>query len=126
MESRKYLKLNQIDCYKTSFRLSNKVWSFVKEWGYLEKDTIGKQFIRAVDSISANIAEGFGRYNKKDKIRFYQISKGSLSEFKDWLMKAKVRGLLNDEQYNELFILIKKIPLEINQLIKFTNMSLKD
>jgi four helix bundle protein len=40
-------------------------------WQNLAQETIGKQFIRAIDAISANIAEGFGRYSKKDKIRFY-------------------------------------------------------
>jgi len=39
------------------------------KWDYFAKKTVGEQFIDAVDSISANIAEGFGRYHKKDKIK---------------------------------------------------------
>ena len=67
---KKYLKLNDIDAYKIAFSLSNYVWDLIVKWNQFNSDTVGKQFIRAVDSISANIAEGFGRYSKKDKIKF--------------------------------------------------------
>jgi len=52
------LQLNDIAAYKISLNLSNYVWSIVIDWDYLAKDTVGKRFIRAVDSVSANIAEG--------------------------------------------------------------------
>ena len=64
-----FLKLNDVNAYKISFKLSNDIWEIILRWDYFTKDTVGKQFARAVDSISANIAEGFGRYNKKDKIK---------------------------------------------------------
>ena len=66
----KYLKLNDISAYKIAFNLSNYIWQIVIKWDYFAKDTVGKQFVKAADSISANIAEGFGRYGKKDRIRF--------------------------------------------------------
>ncbi|KXK29853.1 MAG: hypothetical protein UZ01_01829 [Candidatus Brocadia sinica] len=61
-----FLRLNDVQPYKTAFNLSNFVWEIVTKWDYFAKDTIGKQFVKAVDSISANIAEGFGRYFKKE------------------------------------------------------------
>jgi len=85
----KFLKLNDISAYKASFLLSNYIWDIVVQWDYFAKDTIGKQFVRAVDSISANIAEGFGRYGKKDKVKFYRYSFGSLKECFDWNEKSK-------------------------------------
>jgi four helix bundle protein len=60
------------------------------------KKTIGSQFVNAVDSISANVAGGFGRHFKKDKVNFYRYSKGSLKESFDWNEKAKVRGLITE------------------------------
>ncbi|MCF8235719.1 MAG: four helix bundle protein [Bacteroidales bacterium] len=71
---KKYLQLNDIGAYKKAFYLSNNVWNIVMDWDYFAKDTIGKQFVRSIDSISANIAEGFGRYSKRDKIKYYRIS----------------------------------------------------
>jgi four helix bundle protein len=76
----KYLMLEDISAYKIAFDLSDYIWKVVIKWNYLARDTIGKQYINAVDSVSANIAEGFGRYSKSDKIRFYRISYGSLLE----------------------------------------------
>jgi four helix bundle protein len=100
---KKYLQLNDIDAYKVAFSLSNYVWDIVVEWEYFIRDTIGKQWARAVDSISANIAEGFGRYTKKDKVNFYRYSYGSIKESLDWNEKAKIRNLISEEQYNHIY-----------------------
>lgn len=125
MDSKKYLKLNSLNAYKVSFYLSNYVWSLVIKWEYFSKDTIGKQFARSIDSISANIAEGFGRYNKNDKIKFYYYSFGSLNESLDWNEKAFRRGLLAQEQYLYILTELKKLPQEINHLIGFTRNKLE-
>ena len=117
----KYLQLNDIGAYKISFNLSNYVWDIVVGWDYFSKDTVGKQWARAMDSISANIAEGFGRYTKKDKINFYRYSFGSLKESLDWTQKAKIRKLITDEQYSYVMKELDKMPRELNYLIKFTN-----
>jgi four helix bundle protein len=88
-DEKRFLKLNDIDAYKISFHLSNYVWDVVLKWNYFEKKTIGSQFVNAVDSISANVAEGFGRHFKKDKVNFYRYSRGSLKECLDWMKKQK-------------------------------------
>ncbi|MFH1326417.1 MAG: four helix bundle protein [Candidatus Falkowbacteria bacterium] len=116
-----YLKLNDISAYKIAFHLSNYIWKIVVKWDYFSKKTIGDQFVRSTDSISSNIAEGFGRYNKKDKIRFYRYSFGSLKESFDWNEKSKVRKLLKPEEYNYIFTELQKLPKELHSLIKFTN-----
>jgi four helix bundle protein len=94
-------------------------------WDWFAKRTVGIQFITAVDSSSANIAEGFGRYGKKDKIKFYYYSFGSVKESLDWNEKAKVRKLLTKEQYLYIFNELQALPLEIHQLIKYTDLHLK-
>jgi len=122
---KKYLRLNDIDAYKRAYTLSNLVSDIVIGWNYFARDTVGKQFTRSIDSISANIAEGFGRYTKKDKIKFYRIGKGSLKESLDWNEKSKARGLISEENHDVIIKELKEIELEINQLIKFTNERLK-
>jgi len=118
------LQLNSIECYKIAFNLANYVWNVVIKWDYFAKDTVGKQFVRAVDSVSANIAEGFGRFGKKDKINFYRYSYGSVKESLDWNEKSKIRNLLNKEQYSHIFQELDKLPKSIHQLIKFTDLKL--
>lgn len=120
-DEKKYLKLSDIEAYKISFHLSNYVWSAVLNWDIFAKKTIGVQFVNAIDSISANIAEGFGRHFKKDKVNFYRYSKGSLKESFDWNEKAKMRKLFSEEEYKFIFTELDKLPKSINALIKFTN-----
>ena len=53
MQEKSYLKLNDIFSYKIAFHLSNYIWDIAIEWDYFKKDTVGKQFTRSIDSISA-------------------------------------------------------------------------
>ncbi len=121
-----YLKLSDIDAYVLSYTLSNEVWKIVLSWDWFAKKTVGVQFVTAVDSSSANIAEGFGRYFKKDKIKFYRYTLGSVKECFDWNQKAFVRGLISKEQYQHIFEMLERITKETYSLINFTNDRLKE
>jgi four helix bundle protein len=118
--TQKYLKLQDITAYKIAFDLSNVIWEKVVVWNYFSKDTVGKQLVRAVDSISANIAEGFGRYFKKDKINFYRYSYGSISESLDWIEKSKQRKLLPDSDCQAYALNLNSLFKEVHHLINFT------
>ena len=120
-----YLSLDKLNAYKIAYELSNYVWDVVNEWNNFPKWTVGKQFVEASDSISANIAEGFGRYHKKDKIRHYRYSAGSTKECLDWTNKSIQRGLLNETQSSFILKKLSALPKEINHLIKYTNDHLK-
>jgi four helix bundle protein len=121
MTEKNYLKISQIEAYNISKDLSNFTCDIVIKWDFFARDTVGKQFVRAIDSISANIAEGFGRFHKKDKIKFFQYSKGSVLESYDWTEKSKHRNLISESEYNELLQTLQKLPKSINSLIKYTN-----
>ena len=70
MSQKKYLNLEDISAYKITFELSNYVWDIVSKWNYFAKATVGKQFVEAVDSISANISEGLGDSLKRKRLIF--------------------------------------------------------
>lgn len=123
---KKFLKLNDIDAYKASFNLSNSVFEIVSRWDNFPRDTVGRQFVRSVDSISANIAEGFGRYFRKDKVNFYRYSSGSAQEALDWNEKARKRKLLTKDEYDYIFNTLIILPKSINSLIRYTNSRLKN
>ena len=61
------MKLEELRVYNMADALSDNIWSMVTAWDFFAKDTIGKQLVRSADSISANIAEGYGRYFFKEK-----------------------------------------------------------
>ena len=57
---------------------------------------------RAASSITSNIAEGFGRQTYKEKVQFYYLASGSLTELKNQLFIARDVGYLQPQSYNEL------------------------
>ena len=118
--------LNDITAYKTAFHLSNTVWQHIMIWDRFNKDTLGKQYVRAIDSISANLAEGYGMHSKKEKIRFYRYARASTYECLDWTEKARVRGLFSEGAYENIFGVLKDLPKLINTHIKYTENNLKE
>jgi len=86
--------LDKLEVYNLSETFSDEIWNIVSKWDYFNKDTLGKQLVRAADLISANIAEGYGRYFKKESKQFYFYSRGSVQETKSWLTKCERRVLL--------------------------------
>ena len=68
------MKLEDLEVYNISMDLSDKIWFIVEQWDFFKKDTIGKQLVQAIDSVSSNISEGFGRNTYKDQRSFYYYS----------------------------------------------------
>jgi four helix bundle protein len=105
--------LDDFHAYNRAMELGESVWALVVRWSFFEKDTVGKQFVKAVDSIAANLSEGLGRYHYKEKKNFSYYSRGSLFESKTWLSKAMNRQLVTREQFatlnNEMDVIGKMI-----------------
>ena len=95
------MKLEELRVYHLSMELGEKVWQKVHKWNYFERDTIGKQLVRSVDSVAANLSEGFGRFHYKEAKNFSYYSRGSLYETKTWLTKAKNRNIITEEDFTE-------------------------
>ena len=111
--------LENLDVYNLSEIFSDKIWNEVIQWKYFEKDTVGKQWVRATDSISANIAEGYGRFTFREDKRFLHISRGSLLESKSWLSKAGRRNLISKEVFDALYLELEKLHQKLNGYINF-------
>jgi len=99
-----------------AMEMAEQVWSIVVKWNYFSKDTVGKQWVRSIDSVAANISEGFGRNTFKDSRSFYYIARGSLYESKTWLDKAKNRNLIAEE-YQILLDNHNKLGIKLNNFI---------
>jgi len=101
-----------------SEQLSDRLWKETTEWGYFAKDTVGKQLIRAVGSIGANIAESYGSYHYRDRLNFLYCARGSLYETKFWLERARTRNLASPEEHTDLMEVIDQLLLKLNAYIK--------
>ena len=60
------MKLEELQTYQLAMEMAERIWDIVLKWKYFEKDTIGKQLVKAADSISANLSEGYGRFHYKE------------------------------------------------------------
>lgn len=112
------MKLEELRVYSLSMDLGERVWTQINKWDYFSKDTIGKQLIRSIDSVSANLSEGFGRFHYKEEKNFAYFSRGSLYESKTWLTKAFNRNLISAEEYHSIICEIESLGVKINNYIK--------
>ena len=111
--------LEKLEIYQLAEAFSDIIWNLVDEWKDFQKNTIGKQIVRSADSISANIAEGYGRYFYKESRQFFFYSRGSLQETKSWLSKCKRRKIIEMFQAEQLLNEAEKILAKLNAYIKF-------
>ena len=112
------MKLEELQVYQLSMELGEKIWEIVIDWDYFLKDTMGKQLVRAADSVAANLSEGFGRFFYKENKQLCYYSRGSLFETKTWLTKAKNRKLISENQFEIFTKDIDLIGKKVKQLHK--------
>lgn len=113
------MELKDLEVYQDAREISRLAWEIYKNLSWQDKKIFGDQFISAIDSVGANIAEGFGRFHYLDKNRFNYNSRGSLLEAIHWLEVMEERGKIGDEELgkklkNALYNLHKKMNNYIN------------
>lgn len=109
------------------------VYAITKQFPKEETYSLVDQMKRAVSSVTANIAEGFGRQTYKEKVQFYYIAKGSLTELNNFLLISKDLNFIDENSFEELSAksvdvekllqgLIKKSKTFINQKSVINNL----
>jgi len=111
------MKLEELKVYQLSMSIAEEIWNIANTWDYFTKDTIGKQLVRAADSIAANLSEEFGRFFYKEERQFCYYSRGSLYETLTWLTKASNRKLISNEDHERFTKEITNIGVKLNNYI---------
>jgi len=99
---------------KSAEEIADSIWKIVVQWDEFAKGVVGKQIARSADSVGANIAESFGRFNFGEKLQFLYYSRGSLFETKYWLNRTKVRGLMDPKEVNGYFNRLTDLARQLN------------
>src|SRR5437870_5379371 len=107
--------------YKLAERLADEIWEVVLKWNYFARDTVGKQIVRAADSIGANIAEGTGKGSPIDHRKFVRVARGSLYETMHWLRRAYVRKLLSAAEVESLKTTLDELTRTLNGYVRSLN-----
>jgi len=84
-----------------------------------EKYSLDTQIRKASISITANIAEGYGRFHHQEGIQFYRIARGSLYELKDHLLSCAGLGYVQQELVTEGTQLIETAKISLNGFIRY-------
>ncbi|WP_456404729.1 four helix bundle protein [Hydrogenimonas sp.] len=112
--------LGNLQVYQSALELSERAWEIYLDMPKEFRFEMGSQFLRSVDSIGANIAEGYGRYHYKVKIKFYYNARGSLWEAKHWLLLLHKRNFITDELFKTLLQKLTTTGKQLNGFIAST------
>lgn len=99
---------------KFAEEIADTIWKVVVQWDEFAKDVVGKQMARSADSVGANIAESFGRFNFGEKLQFLYYSRGSIFETKYWLNRTRVRGLMESDKVQEYVNRLTDLARQLN------------
>ena len=94
------------------------VYIVTKQYPEDEKFGLISQFRRAAVSIAANIAEGYKRIGRDDKLRFLNYSQGSLEECRYYIILSKDLGYVNENDYQLLTMNIEETSKTLNAYCK--------
>jgi four helix bundle protein len=111
--------------WKEAHKLVLIIYRITENFPQREMFGIVNQIRRAVTSVTANISEGFARFSYKDRIRFYLLSRGSLSEVESFVLISKDVGYISEEEFNNIWDQSEKVATIINGLIKSTKRLIK-
>lgn len=117
MTENNYITLDKLEVYKLSRIYSSEAWKIYKPLNWQERKIIGDQMIESVDSVGANIAEGYGRFHYADKNKFYYNARGSLLESKHWIELMFEREFINEDIFKKITSTYKTIEINLNLLI---------
>jgi len=107
-----------LDAWKEGHKLVLMIYNITKNFPKEETFGLTSQMRRCAVSIISNVAEGFGRQSYKEKVQFYSMAEGSVTELQNQLVIARDIDYLSEtdfERVNEQTIKVHKI---INGLIK--------
>ena len=110
---KKIFNLENLDIWNEGRNFRKKISKLTKQFPEFEKYRLTDQMLRASRSVTANIAEGYGRFHYQENIQFCRQARGSLFELFEHLTVAFDEGYINADELEDykkhLFLLIKML-----------------
>lgn len=118
---KKFIPLQDLDVYRLARRLSSMAWEIYQRLTFQQRKVWGDQMLSAVDSVGANIAEGYARFHFLEKSRFYFISRASLSEgVEHWIDLGFEREIVSIQEFESFSKIRLDVQVKLNNMIKST------
>ena len=99
---KKISDFTDLDTWKHARRPRQEIYRVAGDFPSQEKYGLSSQIKRAACSVTANLAEGYGRYSYQENVQFCRQSRGSLYELRDHLTTALDAGYIRQEKYEQL------------------------
>ncbi|MGW8185188.1 MAG: four helix bundle protein [Candidatus Moraniibacteriota bacterium] len=115
-----------LDVWKEAHSLSIEIYKLTDKFPKKETFAVVDQIRRASTSVGANIAEGFGRFHYKEKIKFYYNARGSVCEVQNFIFLAKDINYLEKSMARELFIKYENLNKRLNNFIRSVRKKMTD
>lgn len=101
-ESRKIKSFTDLIVWQQGHQLVLEIYTITKKFPKEELFGLTMQIRKAIISFTSNIAEGFSRSSYKEKMQFYSISLGSLTEVQNQLLVGRDLGYITKSKFTEL------------------------
>lgn len=108
-----------LTCWKKARELRKLLYQLAEELPRYEQFRLASQIRGVACSITANIAEGYGRYNYQEKIYFSRISRASALESKDHLYSCLDAGYIDECRFKAIYQKCTEVAIGINGYIGF-------
>ena len=108
-----------LEVWKIGRELANQVYSLTKQFPKDEMFGLTSQIRRSAVSVPSNIAEGSGRFSKKESLQFFYIARGSLYELETQLYLALDQKYITESEFTETKQNIEKAKKMLNGLIAY-------
>lgn len=118
METGKIRQFTDLIVWQKAHDLVVLIYKVTEDFPKSEMFGLCSQMRRAAVSISSNIAEGFSRQSYKEKIQFYSMSHGSLTEVQNQVIISKDLNYLDPAIFDTLLQHIETVHKLLNALIK--------
>jgi four helix bundle protein len=126
MENGRHVPIEEMEVFQRYVEIADWAWDTVNQWPSLAIETMGRQLIRSLDSVGANLVEGDGRHGSADALHFFIIARASAREARYWLQRAIRRKLLSDAEGNSQIAALTGATQLLNRLIAYSRRHAND
>ena len=114
-----FRSFEELTVWKLARQFRHRIYQVSEEWPRREMYGLTAQIRDAAVSVTANIAEGYGRYHYRENIQLCRISRGSVNEVLDHLYTALDEGYISKETFDELYAQGREVERVLNGYINY-------
>lgn len=119
-ENNKIKNFRDLRVWQEGHKLVVLIYKITKSFPREELYSLVDQMRRSAVSVTSNIAEGFSRHSFKEKVQFYSMAHGSLTELENQVQVAKDVEYIKNDEFEKISEYLMNVHMLLNAFIKKT------